>query len=125
MPINYAGANRMARRRKDESLVAVLLTAPWQVSAGFAVAVFIGLKWVVPSMASGNLFLKAFATPLSQLAWLFSGFFLLIAGIRYFKTAAANKRQSPETQAGPNPHDRPPTPADESPCKSTPHPPPL
>lgn len=61
----------------------VLLATPWQLSAGFAVTVFIALKWIIPAMASGNMILKAVAVPLSQIAWLFGGFFLLIAGIRY------------------------------------------
>lgn len=85
----------MARRnKKNESLADALFQAPWQISVVIGVVVFIALKFVFPSIWSGNLFLKPMAQAFSQLAWLFSGFFFLIAAFVYFKSAALRSKQS-------------------------------
>lgn len=63
-------ARRRGRGKKDELFVEVLLAAPWQVSVGVGVAVFIGLKWILPAMAAGNMFLKPISVAASSVAWL-------------------------------------------------------
>lgn len=77
-------ARRRGRGRKNESLVEVLLASPWQVSIGVGVAVFVGLKWVLPAMAGGNMFLKPISAAASSVAWLFAGAFFLIGFLQRF-----------------------------------------
>lgn len=83
-------ARRRGRGRKNESLVEVLLASPWQVSIGVGVAVFVGLKWVLPAMAGGNMFLKPISAAASSVAWLFAGAFFLI-GLAAFAKERATK----------------------------------
>ena len=71
------------RRRKNESGIDVLLSLPWQVSMLFGVAIFAGMKWMLPAMWSNNLFLKPMAAAFSGIAWLFGGFFLLIGAVAF------------------------------------------
>jgi restriction system protein len=79
----------MARRnkggKKNESFIEVLLGSPWQVSAGVGVAVFIGLKWLLPALAGGNMFLKPISAAASSVAWLFAGGFFFIAAVVFAK----------------------------------------
>lgn len=82
-------ARRRGRGKKDESFVEVLLAAPWQVSVGVGVAVFIGLKWILPALAGGNMFLKPISAAASSVAWLFAGAFFLIGAIVFAKDKAA------------------------------------
>jgi len=82
-------ARRRGRGRKDESFIEVLLGAPWQVSVGVGVAVFVGLKWILPAMAGGNMFLKPISVAASGVAWLFAGVFFLIGAIVFAKAKAA------------------------------------
>lgn len=81
---------RRGRGRKGESLIEVLLTSPWQVSVGVGVAVLVGLKWVLPAMAVGNMFLKPISAAASSVAWPFAGAFFLI-GIVAFARGKAGK----------------------------------
>jgi restriction system protein len=82
----------MARRKrgseKDESLIDVLLASPWQVSIGVGVAVFIGLKWILPALAGDNMFLKPISSAASSVAWLFAGVFFLIGAVVFAKKKA-------------------------------------
>lgn len=82
-------ARRRGRGRKDESFVEVLLAAPWHVSVGVGVAVFVGLKWILPAMAGGNMFLKPISAAASSVAWLFAGAFFLIGAVVFAKEKAA------------------------------------
>jgi restriction system protein len=79
----------MARRnrgsKKNESFIEVLLASPWQVSVGVGVAVFIGLKWILPALAGGNMFLKPISAAASSVAWLFAGGFFFIAAVVFAK----------------------------------------
>ncbi|MBL8420817.1 MAG: restriction endonuclease [Dechloromonas sp.] len=82
----------MARRKtvgkKNESFIEVLLASPWQVSAGAGVAVFIGLKWILPALAGGSMFLKPVSAAASSVAWLFAGGFFVIAVVVFAKRKA-------------------------------------
>lgn len=82
-------ARRRGRGKRGESFVEVLLTSPWQVSVGVGVAVFVGLKWILPAMAGGNMFLKPISAAASSVAWLFAGAFFLIGAVVFAKEKAA------------------------------------
>ncbi len=82
-------ARTRGRGRKNESFVDVLLAAPWQGSVGVGVAVFVGLKWILPAMAGGNMFLKPISAAASSVAWLFAGAFFLIGAVVFAKEKAA------------------------------------
>lgn len=81
-------ARRRGRGRKDQSFVEVLLQLPWQVSVGVGVAVFVGLKWILPAMAGGNMFLKPISVAASGVAWLFAGAFFFIGAVVFAKEKA-------------------------------------
>lgn len=80
---------RRRRSKKDDSFIEALLTSPWQVSVGVGVAVFVGLKWILPAMAGSNMFLKPISTAASSVAWLFAGAFFLIGVLVFAKEKAA------------------------------------
>lgn len=83
----------MARRRRDkESFIDTLFGLPWQASVVLGVAVFIGLKWILPAVGAGNMFLKPIAAAASSVAWLFSGVFFLIGALVYTKSVAERKK---------------------------------
>jgi len=82
-------ARRRRRGKRDESFVEILLALPWQVSVGVGVAVFIGLKWILPAMAGGNMFLKPISAAASSVAWLFAGAFFLIGAVVFAKEKTA------------------------------------
>lgn len=82
-------ARRRGRGKKDESFLEVLLASPWQVSAGVGVAVFVALKWILPAMAGGNMFLKPISAAASSVAWLFALAFFLIGAVVFAKEKSA------------------------------------
>lgn len=84
----------MARRKKqDESFLETLMGAPWQMSVAAGVAVFIGLKWILPFISAGNMFLKPITQAFAGMAWLFSGFFFLVGALVFVKTTASTRKQ--------------------------------
>lgn len=83
------------RRQRNESLIETLLQAPWQVSIVVGVAVLIGMKWILPSAAAGNMFLTPMAQAFSGFAWLFSGVFFLIGAAVFLREAASRQKQTP------------------------------
>lgn len=93
---------RMARRRRkqNKSFLDDLLDAPWQVSIVVGVMAFIGLRWIFPSMAGSNMFLRPIAQASSGLAWLAAGFFFLIGLAVFAKSVAAKAKQAPERSFG-------------------------
>lgn len=82
-------ARRRGRGKKDESFIAVLLASPWQVSVGVGIALFVGLKWILPAMAGSNMFLQPISAAASSVAWLFAGAFFLIGALVFAKEKAA------------------------------------
>ena len=89
----------MARRprKQNKSFLDELLDAPWQVSIVVGVLAFIGLKWIFPSMAGGNMFLKPLAQAASGIAWIAFGFFFLIGLAVFAKSAAAKAKLVPQS----------------------------
>jgi len=78
----------MARRRSNNGLIDVLLRLPAWVSLLVGCVAFAGMRWILPAMWAGNLYLKGIAAALQAIAWmplLVFGFVGLIA----FATAKA------------------------------------
>ena len=71
------------RSKKSESGVEVLMSLPWQVSVILGAVVFVGFKWVLPSIWATNLVLSSMATGLSSMAWLPGGLLLLIGAFAF------------------------------------------
>lgn len=92
----------MARRRRkqNKSFLDDLLDAPWQVSIVVGVMAFIGLRWIFPSLAGSNMFLRPLAQASSGMAWLAAGFFFLIGLAVFAKSVAAKAKQAQESSFG-------------------------
>lgn len=71
-------------RRRDNDLWDELLTSPWWVSIIVAAVVFIFVRWVFPSIAGSNIFLRGLAQGIYPMAWIFTVPFLLVAGASAF-----------------------------------------
>ena len=70
--------------RKDENILGFLSKFPWWVSIFVGIAVYVGLKFVIPSIAFGNPVLKGMALVAPSLA-LVSLLFLLPAAFSAFR----------------------------------------
>src|SRR5437762_2721689 len=75
----------MARRRNND-LWDELADSPWWISVVFAVVVYVGISWVLPSIAGSNIFLRAIAKGMQGVAWIFTLPFLLVAGFAAFRS---------------------------------------
>jgi restriction system protein len=75
----------MARRRNND-LWDALTDSPWWISVVLAVVVYIGISWVLPSIAGSNTFLRAIAQGLVGVAWIFALPFLLVAAFAAFRS---------------------------------------
>jgi restriction system protein len=73
----------MARRRKSESLLEVLFTAPWWISFVIGLVILIGLKWIAPAMWGSSPILKPLVSTLSGFAWLFAGAFFFVGSLSF------------------------------------------
>lgn len=89
------------RSKKSESGVEVLMSLPWQVSVILGAVVFVGFKWVLPTIWATNQVLSSLATGLASMAWLPGGLLLLIGAFAYAgqrmktsKVLATNNRAS-------------------------------
>jgi hypothetical protein len=47
-----------SKRKRNELPVEILFSMPWQISAGIGTALLFGLKWLLPAMSAGNMFLN-------------------------------------------------------------------
>lgn len=72
--------------RREEGLLDVLADLPWWVSIVVGVIVYLGVRFAIPALASGNAFSSALAVPISQTAWL-AVIFLLPAGFSALREA--------------------------------------
>lgn len=80
----------MARRRSNRGLIDALMKLPGWVSLLVGCIAFAGMRWILPAMWAGNLYLKGIAAGLQAIAWmplLVFGFVGLIA----FAAAKAGK----------------------------------
>jgi restriction system protein len=83
--------------RKDENILVLLSKFPWWVSILVGIAVYIGLKFVIPSITFKNPFFKVMAQGAPKLAWL-SLLFLLPAAVSAF--GSIRKRRLLDHQSG-------------------------
>lgn len=58
----------MGRRRKKENFADILIELPWWVAAGFAIAGYIGLRWIIPATLPP--LLKGAGIGLQAIAWM-------------------------------------------------------
>ncbi len=84
--------------RKNENILNVLIQLPWWVSVLFSGVAYVGLKWVLPGVVSGNMFAEGFAKGLSPMAHIFALVLIVPAPISFFN--AWRKRQLLEKQKG-------------------------
>lgn len=84
--------------RKNENILEVLIQLPWWVSVLFSGVAYVGLKWILPGMVSGNMFAEGIAKGLSPMAHFFALVLFIPAPISFFN--AWRKRQLLEKQKG-------------------------
>lgn len=82
------------RRRTDQSSLDMLLGLPWWLSAILALLAYGVLKWLLPSLWAGNIFLRAVATGLQPLAPLVLFGLLALAGLIFVKERVATTDRS-------------------------------
>jgi len=94
----------MARSRREQGLVSVLATTPWQFSAVLGCIAFAALRWFVPYVVAGNVYLGGIV-PLARLfAWialLFCGSMALLshAVAKTRRNRAPNARHGQQSNA--------------------------
>lgn len=69
--------------RKKDYLLALLTEVPWWVSVIISGAVYIGMRWILPSIEINNLVMKNLAAAAPRAAWIFA-LLLLIPGLISF-----------------------------------------
>lgn len=70
----------MPRRRNEHPLV-ILAGMPWWAGLTFAVVVYAGARWLLPSFWVNNQVLHQVAAALSNIAWLVASPFVVVAGL--------------------------------------------
>src|ERR1039457_2343395 len=83
------------RRRNKESGLDILMRLPWQASIVLGIVVFVGLKWILPTLWSSNKYLKVLATGISGMAWVLASIFLLIGVAAFFVQKSAATKAAP------------------------------
>lgn len=76
--------------QKNENILELVIQLPWWVSFLFFGFAYSSLKWVLPAMASGNMWGESAAPGLSQVAH-FAAFVLLIPALISFFTPGEAK----------------------------------
>lgn len=71
--------------RKREHFFALLTEVPWWVSVALAALIYVGMRWILPSMDFSNPMLKSLAAAMPNIAWVFGLLFLFPALISFFK----------------------------------------
>ncbi len=84
--------------RRNENILDLLSHCPWWISVGVAVAVYLALRFVVPSIAGESLFLKSIASVAPNIAWLVAIVFLLPAAVS--AVDSLRKRRLLDRQSG-------------------------
>jgi restriction system protein len=68
-------------RRRDQYPLVILTGLPWWVGLAFAVVVYAGVRWLLPSLWANNQALRPLAAALSNIAWLIALPFVVVAGL--------------------------------------------
>ena len=121
----------MARRKKNDSAAILLIALPWQVSAILGVIAFVGLRWILPLLLTGTMFLPVMRPLAHMMSWPVAFFFGILALISYLKSnnaaASEQKFKIPEfkgaTSYRTEPHIRPTDPKPKSEQRAAPIPP--
>lgn len=77
----------MARKRKDQDLVTILVTSPWWLSASIGCIAYAAMRWLVPAIFASKSVLTPLSTMAHSLAWmslLFFGGLAVLAFLRSF-----------------------------------------
>ena len=78
----HHGQRETMSRRDDSSPAAWLVfRAPWWVSAGLGVAVFIAMRWIFPAVIAGNRIAEGLAQVGIKVAPLAAGFLFFLAAL--------------------------------------------
>lgn len=83
----------MGRKRQRESVTSVLITQPWWVAAGFGVAVFVVMRWLVPSALPPVL--KGVGVGLQAIAWVPLAWFFFVGGLSVMRSRDEFRLSSP------------------------------
>jgi restriction system protein len=78
----------MARRRKSESLIDVLIVLPWWVSVAFGSVLYVVMHWIAPLMLSGKPIFTGVVMLSRSIAWLFFLAFAFIGLIAFLRSKA-------------------------------------
>ena len=121
----------MARRKKNDSAANLLIALPWQVSAILGVIAFVGLRWILPLLLTGTMFLPVMRPLAHMVSWLAAFVFGILALMSYLKShnaaASEQKFKIPESRGSTSrraePHIRPTEPKPKSEQKAAPIPP--
>ena len=79
----------VARRR--EGFLVLLTEVPWWVSVVIAAIVYVGMRWIAPSIEFNNQMLKSSGAAMPQAAWVFGLFFLFPALVSFLKRKQRQK----------------------------------
>lgn len=89
----------MARRKRNESLIAIACRAPWWVGAGMGVVGYIGLQVIIPALLP-PLF-HGVATGLRSIAWIPIALFGCCALVSLARAAMHRAKDNPATARAP------------------------
>jgi restriction system protein len=78
-------------RRKEESNIDLLLSAPWWVSALVAVAGLVALQWIIPAITTSNPMLKVLGLGFKPVGYLVGASFGLIAAVNFFRQRPSHR----------------------------------
>ncbi|MBC7501610.1 MAG: restriction endonuclease [Herminiimonas sp.] len=92
-----AGTNGMARRKKAESLVDILVVLPWWVSGSFAAGGYIACRWIMPALLPP--ILKPVGPSLAWMPVVLFGMVALVAWVRSLTQPNALQQMQPLASA--------------------------
>lgn len=79
------GGRDLRMARKKEGLIALLTELPWWVSVIVAGVVYVGMRWILPSIEFSAPMFRSLAAATPNVAWVFGLLFLFPALISFFK----------------------------------------
>lgn len=88
----------MARRRRNESILDLLVELPWWASVLFAGAVYVALLYVLPGLFASNPYLVGIGIGMRQIAGPLAALCLLMAPISFFRSR--HRRRLLDQQSG-------------------------
>lgn len=83
----------VGRKRQTENMTSVLITQPWWVAAGFGVAIFVVMRWLVPSTLPPVL--KGVGIGLQAIAWMPLAWFFFVGGLSFIRSRDESRLSFP------------------------------